>query len=62
MTFIRRLFGGISLPVILLIAYIALGFVSGVITGETNLVALISEHRLLLAILVTWIIVRLVKR
>ena len=62
MTFIRRLFGGISLPVILLIAYIALGFVSGVITGETNLVVLISEHRLLLAILVTWIIVRLVKR
>lgn len=62
MTFIRRLFGGISLPVILLIAYIALGFVSGVITGETNLVVLISEHRLLLAILATWIIVRLVKR
>lgn len=62
MTFIRRLFGGISLPVILLVAYIALGFVSGVITGETNLIVLISEHRLLLAILATWIIVRLVKR
>lgn len=59
---IKRLFGGISLPVILLIAYIFVGFVSGIMTGETDLVVWVGDHKLLLAIISTWIIVRLVKR
>lgn len=58
---IKKLFSGISLPVILLVAYIVIGFITGIITGETNLISWICDHRMLLAILVTWIIVRLVK-
>ena len=58
---IKKLFSGISLPVILLVAYIMIGFITGIITGETNLILWICDHRMLLAILATWIIVRLVK-
>jgi uncharacterized membrane protein YhdT len=58
----RRKIRRISLPVLLLLAYIVVGFVSGVITGETDLVLWISEHKLLLAIILTWVAVRFMKR
>lgn len=58
---IKKIFEGISLPVILLISYIAVGFVSGIISGEMNLIVWVGDHKLLLAIISTWIIVKLVK-
>ena len=58
----RRRFRRISLPVLLLLAYIVVGFVSGVVSGETDLVLWIGEHKLLLAVIVTWIVVKFVKK
>ena len=58
----KRRIRRISLPILLLLAYIAVGFVSGVVSGETDLVLWIGEHKLLLAIIVTWIVVKFVKR
>ena len=58
----KRKIRRISLPILLLLAYILVGFVSGVATGETDLVLWISEHKLFLAIILTWLIVRLTKR
>lgn len=58
----KRKLRRISLPLLLLLAYIAVGFVSGVLAGETDLVLWISEHKVLLAIIVTWIVVRFTKR
>ena len=58
----RRKIRRISLPILLLFAYIAVGFVSGVLTGETDLVLWITEHKLLLAIILTWGIVRFVRK
>lgn len=58
----KRRIKRISLPVLLLLAYIAVGFVSGVLTGDTDLVLWITEHKLLLAIILTWGIVRFVRK
>ena len=58
----KRRIKRISLPILLLLAYIAVGFVSGVLTGETDLVLWITEHKFLLAIILTWTFVRFVRR
>ncbi len=58
----KRRIKRISLPILLLLAYIAVGFVSGVLTGETDLVLWITEHKVLLAIILTWTFVRFVRR
>lgn len=58
----KRRIRRVSLPILLLLVYIAVGFVSGVVSGETDLVLWIGEHKLLLAIIVTWIVVKFVKR
>ena len=58
----KRRINRISLPILLLLAYIAVGFVSGVLTGETDLVLWITEHKFLLAIILTWTFVRFVRR
>ena len=58
----KRKIRRISLPILLLLAYILVGFVSGVVSGETDLVLWISEHKLFLAIILTWLVVRLTKR
>ena len=58
----RRRMRRISLPLLLLLAYIAVGFVSGIISGDMDLVMWIGEHKLLLAIIVTWIVVRFTKK
>ena len=58
----KRRIRRISLPILLLLAYITVGFVSGIITGETDIVLWIGEHKVLLAIILTWIVVRLTKR
>jgi len=58
----RRKIKRISLPVLLLLAYIAVGFVSGILTGDTDLVLWIDEHKFLLAIILTWIVVRFVRK
>lgn len=49
----RRKIRRISLPILLLLVYIAVGFVSGILTGETDLVLWITEHKFLLAIILT---------
>lgn len=58
----KRKIRRISLPILLLLAYIAVGFVSGVITGDTDLILWIGEHKLLLAIILTWGIARITRR
>ena len=58
----KRKIRRISLPILLLLAYILVGFVSGVVSGETDLVLWIGEHKLFLAIILTWLVVRLTKR
>lgn len=58
----KRRIRRISLPILLLLAYIAVGFVSGIMTGETDLVMWIGEHKVLLAVILTWIVVRFTKR
>jgi len=58
----KRRIKRISLPVLLLLAYIAVGFVSGILTGDTDLVLWIDEHKFLLAIILTWIVVRFVRK
>ena len=59
---IKRRIRRISLPILLLLAYITVGFVSGIMTGETDLVMWIGEHKVLLAVILTWIVVRFTKR
>ena len=58
----KRRIRRISLPILLLLAYITVGFVSGIITGETDIVLWIGEHKVLLAIILTWIVVRFTKK
>ena len=58
----KRRIKRISLPILLLLAYIAVGFVSGILTGETDLVLWITEHKLLLAIILTWTFVRFIRK
>ncbi len=58
----KRRIRRISLPILLLLAYITVGFVSGIMTGETDLVMWIGEHKVLLAVILTWIVVRFTKR
>lgn len=58
----KRRIKRISLPIVLLLAYIAVGFVSGVLTGDTDLVLWITEHKLLLAIILTWTFVRFIRK
>lgn len=58
----KRRIKRISLPILLLLAYIVVGFVSGVLTGETDLVLWITEHKLLLAIILTWTFVRFIRK
>ena len=58
----KRRIKRISLPILLLLAYIAVGFISGVLTGETDLVLWITEHKLLLAIILTWTFVRFIRK
>lgn len=58
----KRRIKRISLPILLLLAYIAVGFVSGVLAGETDLVLWITEHKLLLAIILTWTFVRFIRK
>ena len=58
----KRRIKSISFPILLLLAYIAVGFVSGVLTGETDLVLWITEHKLLLAIILTWTFVRFIRK
>ena len=58
----RRKIRRISLPILLLLAYITVGFVSGVLTGETDLVLWITEHKFLLAIILTWTFVRFIRK
>ena len=58
----KRRIKRISLPIVLLLAYIAVGFVSGVLTGDTDLVLWITEHKLLLAVILTWTFVRFIRK
>ena len=58
----KRRIKRISLPMLLLLAYIAVGFVSGVMAGEIDLVLWISEHKMLLAIILTWTFVRFIRK
>lgn len=58
---IRKILGGLSLPVILLIAYILIGFGSGIMSGETDFVMWVGEHKLLLAIIATWLVTRIIR-
>ena len=58
----KRRIRRISLPILLLLAYITVGFVSGIMTGETDLVMWIGEHKVLLTVILTWIVVRFTKR
>jgi uncharacterized membrane protein YhdT len=58
----KRRIRRISLPVLLLLAYITVGFVSGIMAGETDFVLWVGEHKVLLAIILTWIVVRFTKK
>ena len=58
----KRRIKRISLPMLLLLAYIAVGFVSGVMAGEIDLVLWIREHKMLLAIILTWTFVRFIRK
>lgn len=59
---IKKLFCGLSLPVILLIVYIAVGFISGVMSGDMDLVLWIDDHKLFLAIILTLLIDRWIRK
>lgn len=58
----RRKIRRISPPILLLLAYIAVGLVSGVLTGDIDLILWITEHKFLLAIILTWTFVRFVRK
>ncbi len=59
---IKRKIRRISLPVLVLISYIIFGFIASVMTGETDLILWISEHKLLLALISSWIIIRFIRK
>lgn len=55
----NKMFGGmIVVPLILVFAYGLITLISGILTGEVNIIVWLGEHKLLLACILTWVIVK----
>lgn len=57
----RFAYRGIIVPVILCVVYGIVTLISGILSGDVGAVLWLSDHRLLVSIVLTWVLLRILR-